>query len=64
MRWHEERGLFHQLHVLQGTPYNVFRDRYSINLVLLLRYNFKVHLKMFRVHWLMIGMPDNDWYTG
>ena len=60
MRWHEERGFFDQLHVLQGTPYNVFPDKYSTGLVLLLRYNFKVRLKMFRVRRLMIGMLDND----
>ena len=43
-----------------GTPYNVFTNRYSTDLVLLLECNFKVRLKMFRVHRLMIGMLDND----
>ena len=52
--------IFDQLHVSQGTPYNVFPDSYSTDLVLLLVYKFKVPLKMFRVCWLMIGMLDND----
>ena len=54
------KRIFDQLHVPQGTPYNVFTDRYSTDLVLLLEYKFKVRLKMFRVRRLMIGMPDND----
>ena len=44
----------------QGTPYNVFTNRYLTDLVLLLECNFKVRLKIFRVCQLMIGMPDND----
>ena len=50
---------FHSISCSQDTPYNVFTNRYSTDLVLLLEYNFKVCLKMFMVHRLMIGMPDN-----
>ena len=62
MWWHEERGFFNQLHVpqIQGTPYNVFQNRDSTILLLFLESLFKVRLKMFRVCWLMTGMPDND----
>ena len=44
----------------QGTPYNVFTNRYSMDLVLLLECNFRVRLKIFRVHQLMDGTLDND----
>ena len=44
----------------QGTPYNMFTNRYSTDLVLLQECDFKVRLKIFKVRRLMFGMPDND----
>ena len=43
----------------QGTPYNMFTNRYSTDLVLLQVGDFKVRLKIFKVRRLMFGTPDN-----
>ena len=43
----------------QGTPYNMFTNRYSTDLVLLQECDFKVRLKIFRVRRLMISTPYN-----